>query len=96
MRPSPSGTSVVVSEMPSAASRYGILATDAAEAWMPCVSRPCIGLAPGRERLALPPAVRRVAGALAVDDVRGDGQDRLGVEGVAIGRVLPQLAHERA
>ena len=46
-RPSPSGTSVVVSEMPSAASRYGILATDAAEAWMPWLSRPCIGLAPG-------------------------------------------------
>src|SRR6185436_18419350 len=47
VRPRPSGTSVVVSEMPSAASRYGILATDAADAWTPCESRPCIGLAPG-------------------------------------------------
>src|SRR4026207_2522938 len=33
--------------MPSAASRYGIFAPEAAEAMMPCVSRPCIGLAPG-------------------------------------------------
>src|SRR5678816_274987 len=33
--------------MPSAASRYGIFATDAAEAIMPCSSRPCIGFAPG-------------------------------------------------
>src|SRR5436190_21136768 len=33
--------------MPSAASRYGIFETDAAEAIMPCESRPCIGLAPG-------------------------------------------------
>ena len=31
-RPSPVGTSVAVSEMPSAASRYGIFATDAAAA----------------------------------------------------------------
>src|SRR5262245_52041007 len=46
-RPRPSGTSVVVSEIPSAASRYGIFATDAADAWIPCESRPCIGLAPG-------------------------------------------------
>ena len=33
--------------MPSAASRYGIFATDAADAWMPWLSRPCIGFAPG-------------------------------------------------
>src|SRR5262245_14512604 len=33
--------------MPSAASRYGIFATEAADAWMPWLSRPCIGLAPG-------------------------------------------------
>src|SRR6185503_552626 len=33
--------------MPSCASRYGIFATDAADAWTPCESRPCIGLAPG-------------------------------------------------
>ena len=33
-RPSPVGTSEVVSEMPSWASRYGIFATEAAEAWM--------------------------------------------------------------
>ena len=46
-RPRPSGTRVAVSEMPSAASRYGILATEAAAAWMPWLSRPCIGLAPG-------------------------------------------------
>ena len=38
---------VAVSEMPSAASRYGIFATDAAAACMPWLSRPCIGLAPG-------------------------------------------------
>ena len=38
---------MAVSEMPSAASRYGIFATDAAEAWMPWLSRPCIGFAPG-------------------------------------------------
>jgi hypothetical protein len=35
IRPSPVGTSVVVSEMPSCASRYGIFATDAPEAWIP-------------------------------------------------------------
>src|SRR5690242_13946470 len=46
-RPRPPGTTVVVSEIPSCASRYGILATDAAEAWIPWVSRPFIGLAPG-------------------------------------------------
>jgi hypothetical protein len=46
-RPRPSGSRLAVSEMPSAASRYGILATEAAEAWMPWVSRPCMGLAPG-------------------------------------------------
>ena len=33
--------------MPSAASRYGIFATEAADAMIPWVSRPCIGLAPG-------------------------------------------------
>ena len=42
-----SQVSEAVSEMPSAASRYGILATEAAAAWMPWLSRPCIGLAPG-------------------------------------------------
>ena len=46
---------------------------------MPWVSRPFIGLAPGRERLAGAAAVGGVAGGLAVDDVRGDGQHRLGV-----------------
>src|SRR6185503_20902235 len=45
--PRPSGNNDVVNEMPSAASRYGIFATEAAEAWMPNLSRPCIGLAPG-------------------------------------------------
>ena len=47
-----------------------------------------------RERLALAPAVGRVAGVLAVDHVRGDGQHRLGVGGAAIGRVLADLGHE--
>src|SRR5215471_17098662 len=47
VRPKPSGTIVVVREIPSAASRYGIFETDAADAMMPCESRPCIGLAPG-------------------------------------------------
>ena len=49
-----------------------------------------------RERLAATASVRRVAGRLAVHDVRGDRQDRLRVDGVAIRRVLSQLAHERA
>src|SRR5437762_210902 len=61
-RPIPSGTNDVVSEMPSAASRYGILATDAAAAWMPWLSRPCIGLAPGANGSPL----RRPSGVLPV------------------------------
>src|SRR3569832_773978 len=48
-RPRPAGTRVAVSEMPSWASRYGILATDAAAAWMPWLSRPCMGFAPGAD-----------------------------------------------
>ena len=48
------------------------------------------------ERLPASPAVRRVAGVLAVHDVRSDGEDRLRVDGAAIGRVFPQLVHERA
>ena len=51
---------------------------------------------PRRERLPLAPAVRGVAGGLAVDDVRRDGEDRLGVHRVAVGRVLAELAHEGA
>ena len=47
-----------------------------------------------REWLALAAAVRRVAGRLAVDDVGGDGQHRLRVHRVAIGRVLADLGHE--
>src|SRR5207342_3802902 len=60
--PRPAGTRVVVSEIPSAASRYGILATDAADAWMPWLSRPCIGLAPGAKGSPL----RRPSGVLPV------------------------------
>ena len=41
----------------------GIFATDAAEAWMPWVSRPCIGLAPG----ANGSPCRRPSGVLPVD-----------------------------
>ena len=36
-----------------------------------------------RKRLAVPAAVGRVAGGFAVDDIRRDRQDRLGVDGVA-------------
>src|SRR5262249_46336217 len=46
------------------------------------------------ERLALAAAVRRIAGVLAVDHVRRDGQYTLRVSGIAIGRVLADLAHE--
>ena len=46
------------------------------------------------EGLAGLAAVRRVAGVLAVDDVARDGQDRLRVNRVAVGRVLAELLHE--
>ena len=36
-----------VFEIPSCASLNGSLATDESDATAPCVSRPCIGLAPG-------------------------------------------------
>src|SRR5262249_35875729 len=45
-----------------------------------------------RERLSLAPAVRSVAGALAIHNVRRDGKDRLRVNGIAIGGILSQLA----
>src|SRR5829696_5023916 len=61
-RPRPCGTSDVVSEIPSAASRYGIFATDDADAWNPCESRPCIGFAPGANGSPL----RRPHGVLPV------------------------------
>ena len=48
------------------------------------------------ERLALAPAVRRIAGRLAVDDIGRDRQHALRVNGVAIGRMLAELVHEAA
>src|SRR5277367_4660781 len=48
------------------------------------------------EWLPATPSVGSIAHALAVDHVRGDGQNRLGVNRVAIGGIFPQLAHERA
>ena len=57
----PVGTSVAVSEMPSAASRYGILATDAADGVDAVAVAPVHRIGARRERLALRPAVRRVA-----------------------------------
>src|SRR4030095_2538275 len=50
----------------------------------------------GRERFAVPPAIGRVTGALAVDHVRRDRQNRLGMEGVSISWILAQLVHESA
>src|SRR4030095_5313399 len=50
----------------------------------------------GRERFAVPPAIGRVTGALAVDHVRSDRQNRLGMEGVTISWILAQLVHESA
>src|SRR5262249_59125513 len=47
VRPSRCVPSGLGREIPPAASRYGIFATEAADAMMPCESRPCIGLAPG-------------------------------------------------
>ena len=46
------------------------------------------------EGLALPPAIRRIAGMLAVDDIRRDGENGLGMYRIAIGRVLADLGHE--
>ena len=42
----------------------------------------------------MPPAIGRVAGALAIHHVRCDGQHGLGVDGVTIGRKLSELIHE--
>ena len=87
---------VAVSEMPSAASRYGILATDAAEAWMPWLSRPCIGLAPGANGSPR----RRPSGVLPVALPYTTFEVMVRTDcvwtRVAIGRILSQLAHERA
>src|SRR5205823_4402379 len=46
------------------------------------------------EWLSLAPTIRSVAGGFAVDDVRSDCQDRLGMPCIAVGRVLAQLFHE--
>src|SRR4051812_13652176 len=46
-------------------------------------------IGPGCEGLAAPAAIRRVAGGFAIYDVGGNRQNGLGVEGVAISRVLP-------
>src|SRR3982751_812327 len=48
------------------------------------------------ERFSATPSIRSVTGALPVNHIRSDGKDRLGVHGIAIRRILPQLAHERA
>ncbi len=49
----------------------------------------------GRERIALLAAIRRRAGVLAVDHVRGDRQHRLRVHRAAIGRIHADLVHHR-
>ena len=73
------------------------------ESWRPKLRRHgcrgCRGRASGWRpvQTVLPAAVRQgVAGALAVNNVRGDGQNRLSVQGISIGRVLSELVHERA
>src|SRR5580692_2716577 len=48
------------------------------------------------EWLPATPSVGSIAGALPVDHVRGDCQNRLGVNRVAISRIFSQLAHECA
>src|SRR6185437_6058763 len=47
-----------------------------------------------RERLAGPAAVGGAAGVLAVHDVGGYGQHRLGVQRTPVGLVLAHLVHE--
>src|ERR1700748_3405085 len=51
---------------------------------------------PRCKRLAPAPAIRSVAGVLSIHHVGSDGQNRLRVESVAIGRIFPELAHECA
>ncbi len=63
---------------------------------MPWLSRPCIGLAPGANGSPVPAPVGRVPRCLPVHHVRRDGQDRLGVHGIPVGRILPELGHEGA
>src|SRR5262245_60276191 len=46
------------------------------------------------ERFALPAAIVSVAGGLAVDDVRRDRQQALGVRRIPISRMLADLVHE--
>src|SRR5580692_517785 len=48
------------------------------------------------EWLPATPAVRSIAGTLPVHHVRGDCQNRLRVNRVAISRILSQLTHECA
>src|SRR4051794_37795799 len=48
----------------------------------------------GCKRLAQTSSIRRVTRALAINNVRRDRQDRLGMYGVAVSWVLSQLAHE--
>src|SRR5215471_12341207 len=48
------------------------------------------------KRFAFLTTVRRVAGILAIHHVGGDGEHRLGVHRLPIGRILPQLRHKRA
>jgi hypothetical protein len=50
----------------------------------------------GSERLAAPAPVRCIARILPVHHIRSDRKDRLCVHRVAIGWILPQLAHECA
>ena len=63
--------------MPSWASRNGSLETEDSEAIAPCVSRSCMGLAPGAKGT---PALRPsgVNGLVAVHDVGGNGENRGG------------------
>ena len=52
------------------------------------------GVGTGRKGLSLAAAVRCIAGVLAINDIRCDGQNRLGVDRIPVGRVFPQLAHK--
>src|SRR3954452_2819093 len=46
------------------------------------------------ERLALAPSIRRIAGRLAVDDVRGDGEHALRMRRVSVRGMFTNLLHE--
>ena len=55
---------------------------------------PVHGVRTRSERLALAAPIRGVPGVLPVNNVRGDGEDRLRVRRIPVGRELPDLLHE--